>query len=191
MSPHFRDKGWRVSTVGDDIAWINPEAGFFDVASGTCNKTNPNAMKTLEKNTIFTNVALTDDGGAWWEGQERDWPVRLVGDYVKNRGATTSEDSGFGIDLSVGRASKVGDWRFGYGYAEAEADAVLAAFSQDNINIATNYIMHALTFDYVPCSNIVLNATFYHYKPLREAHAGGDDPDDWLDRFRLNVLWNF
>jgi phosphoenolpyruvate carboxykinase (GTP) len=106
----YREKGWKVWTVGDDICWmrpgedgrlyaINPEAGYFGVAPGTSDKSNPNALASIQRNTIFTNVAVTDDNQPWWEGLDdrvpvKDWQGR---DFQPGNGPAAHPNSRFTV----------------------------------------------------------------------------------------------
>jgi hypothetical protein len=122
--------------------------------------------------------------GIDYAGLGERYPLRVLGDYVHNSGAT-DQNSGWGADLFVGRSQRKGDLRYRYGYGVAETDAVLAAFSHDNTTLGTNYDAHTLSVDAVPINGLLLNATLYHYRP--NAVAAGT-AREFQNRLRLNAM---
>ncbi len=133
---------------------------------------------------LFDAIAVVE-----YRGFSEQYPVRFVADYVKNLGAEVDEDSGIMLDLFVGKASKKKDLRFRYGYSETKTDAVLAAFSNDNTTIATNYKQHTLTVDYVAVENTTLNLTWYLHR--KNQLLTPNDSNDFVSRLRLNAVVKF
>lgn len=119
------------------------------------------------------------------------WPAALTVNFVRNLGARDSEDTGFLIGGSLGRQKQRGDWHIAYDYSQVEADAVFAAFSHDNIAISTNYELYGLTVENRLAPGLAASLNWYHYRPLRARLAGSFLPNDWLDRFRLNLMYEF
>lgn len=190
--------------VGAQVGWDSPVLGdwqydfsiaYYDYRIGSLAGADSGDLRSNLLSPGGRYLSDFDLGdvliGVTWKGVGDRWPMRLLADYVKNFGAKTDADSGFGIDLSAGRVTQPGDWRVTYGYSTADTDAVLAAFSHDNIGIATNYRLHSLTLDYVPMPKTLLTAIWYHYRPDSTADAGANDVDDWLDRIRIAFLVSF
>jgi hypothetical protein len=126
-----------------------------------------------------------------WRGADPRWPVTLTANYVTNLDAAVAADTGFNLELAAGRTAQRGDWRVAYNYSQVGVDAVFAAFTNDNLALATNYKLHGLDVGFVPVKDVVLNIVYYHYRPLDALYAGTNQPHDWLDRVRLNFLVNF
>lgn len=126
-----------------------------------------------------------------YSGFGESWPLSLVVDRVHNFGAAVDADDGFNVEFVAGRSAAPGDWRFAYNYSEVGVDAVFAAFSHDNLAIATNYRLHGFGIGYVLAPNVVLDANLYHYRPLSARFAGTNAPNDWLNRVRFNLFLQF
>ncbi|MGH7494830.1 MAG: putative porin [bacterium] len=156
-------------------------AGSGDILS---NRLNADRTGYLSDFDLLDIVATVDAKGF---GQR--YPLRFVGNYVNNMGAD-DQNTGFGVDLFVGQASKKKDLRFVYGYAQTETDAVLAAFAHDNTTLSTNYDQHTLAADYVVVDNTILNVTWYYYR-THEVPAGSSISNDFFSRVRLNAMVRF
>jgi hypothetical protein len=190
--------------IGGQLAWghslsahlkLELAAAYYDYRLRNAPGTSPAAFRgnlVGPDGGYLSDFELADGIAAVsYDGFAPQWPVRLQGDYVRNLGAAVPDDTGYELDLLVGRASKAGDWRFMYGYSEAGVDAVLGVFSTDNTDIPTNYVQHTLALDYMLAPNVSLNTTAYRYRPKNGLYAGLRDPKEWLNRVRLNLQVSF
>jgi hypothetical protein len=125
-----------------------------------------------------------------YSGISKRWPLRLVTDFVKNRGAAVAEDSGYGFDLFAGQLEQPGDLPVRYGYSQTETDAVLGMFSTDNITYATNCRLHNLSIDYVLNAHMFVGLTVYRYGHL-DPVAISTTETGWVTRTRLNLYFTF
>jgi uncharacterized coiled-coil protein SlyX len=195
-------------TIGDDSTMLRAQVewesrsnepwsgraavGYYDYEIGSLaaadagdirsNRVGADGMYRSDFDLLDTIVGMS------YSGLDPRWPVTLRGNYVVNTGAIDERDSGWAADLFVGRARE-GHWRFRYGYARAQTDAVLAAFSQNNIRIPTNYRLHTATVDYRLDASRAMNLTFFRYRPLEEQAEAAIT--GWQNRFRLNLLFSF
>jgi hypothetical protein len=156
-------------------------AGSGDILSNRLDSTRTGYLSDFN---LIDIVATVDSR---WFGNR--FPFRFVGNYVKNDGAA-DKNTGFGLDFILGQASKKKDLRFLYSYAQTETDAVLAAFSHDNITFATNYDQHTVAVDYVVVDDTILTLTWYYYR-IHEVPASTDIQNDFLSRVRLNAMVKF
>ncbi len=180
--------------TGDHWAW-EVHGGYYDYdlagfspdsqALTRGNELAADGMSLLSDFDLIDAIASVS-----WSGLGDRWNIRMVGNYVVNKGAATSADSGYGIDVFAGRLERPGDVRFRYGYAETERDAVLGAFSHDNIVFATDYQLHTIAVDYQLFDGTFVGLTHYEFRRLDNT---GFSPsgDSWKSRTRLNLWFEF
>ena len=163
------------------------DVGYYDYAIGSLANADAGDIRDNRLNAAGTDYLsdfdLLDVVAEVSFTPPEAWPVTVTADYVKNLGAADGEDSGYAAEIAIGRLESPGDFRFGYGYAVAETDAVFAAYSHDNLTYATNYRLHALSLGYVPSPHVRLDLTGYRYR-RHEALPGTDDAP--VTRVRLN-----
>lgn len=176
---------WRVDLSAGWFDYDLGSVGGADAGDFRSNLLAPNGRYVSEYELLDVIAGLS------WQGRDPAWPLRLVFEHVQNHGAAAGRDTAMSAELTAGRAAQPGDWRLTYGRSMAEVDAVLAAFSHDNIGFGTNYTMHALTVDYTPVSRLLVGGIWYHYRPKDAAYAGSADPANWLDRFRVYFQVSF
>jgi hypothetical protein len=181
---------WNLTLAGGYYDYEIRNLAHADSGDILSNRLNSEASRYLSDFNLVNAVAIGD-----WRGLGERWPLHVTADFVRNLGARSSgEDEGLSTEATIGRASARGDTRYRYGYARAETDAVLAAFSHDNITFATNHVLHTLALDVVASPNTTFNVTWYVFRRDQlqvGPGTGAGQSGDYVSRLRLNALITF
>lgn len=172
--------GWTLTLAGAYYDYTIRSLTKADAGDTLSNNLTPDRAAYVSDFNLADVVAIVE-----YPMLGERFPLRFVGNYVKNFGARVAEDEGYAFDLFIGRIAAKNDMRYRYGYSKAGTDAVLGAFSHDDTTFATNYRQHSLTFDHVTTPNLLLNVTWYLYR--RDSGA----TDDLVSRVRLNATVSF
>lgn len=175
---------------------ISVDAAYYDYALRSLASAGPGDIR--DNNLTVDGTAYLSDfdllnltAAVEYGGLAASWPLRIAGDYVRNLGAAVPEDTGYAVDFYAGDLGRVGGLQLRYGYARAQTDAVLAAFSHDNTTYATNYRQHTLGISYRPGLATYLNLTAYSYRRDDFALAAQPGDNDFVQRLRLNLRYRF
>jgi len=170
------------------VAFYDYDIQFTDGANEGDFRSNLRA----ESGDYLSDFNLIDVvAGLSYFGVSDKWPISIKSNLVKNSGAATSADSGYSLRVSAGDSNKAGGIRLLYGYAQIESDGVFAAFSNDNMALATNYKAHELGVDFTLSDAVKLNLTWYRYKTLDNNIIQQPTIDDWTNRVRLNSVFYY
>ena len=172
-------KNWRVTGAAAYYGYRIGRANVGEAGDIRGNRLDPGGAPVYVSDFNLVDALVFVD----YAGFGTRFPLRVVGEYVHNNGATDL-NTGFSGDVYVGKAQSAGDIRARYGYAQVETDAILAAFAHDNTTLGTNSDTHTLSVDVTPRANALLTATLYHYRLHQPA-------GDFQTRLRLNAMVTF
>lgn len=181
-------------TIGDKASWqFAVTGGYYDYRLGSLDTADAGDFRTNQvaiDGRYVSSFELAEVlGSLTYGGLGEKWPVRGTLDYVKNLGASDDVDTGWLAQVTLGTTGHAGDWELWYVHSSVDADAVFAALTQDNIPLATNYLLQAGGASYSLGASTRIEVMLYHYRVKRE--VSGLPAADWQDRARINLVFGF
>jgi hypothetical protein len=183
-----------LSTTLSNSLTLNFSAGYYDYAIDSVLGANAGDFRSnlIANGSYVSDFNIVDlIASLRWSGFASNWPVQLTVNYAENLGASVPADNGILVDITAGQSQAAGDLRIALGYAEMGVDGTFAAFSNDNIPLATNYRIQTFSVDYTLAPHVIINGTFYRFRVRSSAYPSAITAEDWANRLRMNLLVEF